>query len=384
MQESLSKNLLNQVEQLGRPALVTLVKKFYRQKNFFQKILNLIRDGIVMINQNGGILSLNDAAKKMFNIQHKGEVIFWKCVPEILSQIDIAQIFSRSVATEISLSYPKKRIFQFYSIPFFDKEEPHVVCVFSDVTQKFLEKTKAIESSRIDSILLLSAGIAHEIGNPLNSISLQLELMKADLLEENYSRTEEAVQICRTEVERLRGIVKNFLQAVRPVQPNFTDVHLLELLNFTIKFLSPELIDAGVQVSFDVKGEVPVVLADIDQLKQVFFNIVKNAMEAMVTDKRLLIKLTSDEQDVILSFVDSGIGIAPEKIGTIFDPFATSKVNGNGLGMFIVQRILRDHGATITVESQENEGTTITVRFPRKFKSPKMLHVKDDNEKDNQ
>ncbi|MDR2806633.1 MAG: PAS domain-containing sensor histidine kinase [Puniceicoccales bacterium] len=367
--------LLERIDQLDHATLVSLVRKFYKQKEVFEKVINIIKDGIVMIGYDGYVLLINDSAEKMLNMGNLRNMIFWKCVPELVRQINVGQMKKKATTAELHLTYPTEKFLKFYSVPFIGDEEVQIICVFSDVTQALEQKKTEIEDERTNSILLLSAGVAHEIGNPLNSINLQLEILHSFIEERNFSGTAEALTVCKQEVARLHGIIKNFLQAVRPVVPNFTNANLLELLNFTIKFLTPELNNAAIKVKMAIKGEIPTVWADIDQIKQVFFNIIKNAMEAMSAKKQLLIVASTDDDHVILKFIDSGKGIPAEYVGKIFEPFCTSKENGTGLGMFIVQRILRDHGATIAIASQENSGTTITLKFPKKIRVPKMLKM---------
>jgi nitrogen fixation/metabolism regulation signal transduction histidine kinase len=376
MNEQTLGRLLARVDQLDRATLTSLARKFYSQRNIFEKVINVIRDGVVMIDRNGQILLANNVAEELLNVRNLRSMVLWKCAPEILQQIDLEQIQKKSIICEIHLSYPTKRALRFYSVPFITEMESQVICVFSDITQDLKQKKKELEEERIHSILLLSAGIAHEIGNPLNSINLQLELMQNFIREQSFNEISESVAVCKKEVERLHGIIKNFLQAVQPVTPNFSDAHLLELLNFVIKFLSPELDNAGVTVHLAVDGDIPVVLADNDQMKQVFFNIIKNAMEAMAHEKCLSISVGSDDDFVILKFTDTGMGIPTERLGKVFEPFCTSKKQGTGLGMFIVQRILRDHHATIAIESKTNAGTTITIKFPRKVHSTRMLGLR--------
>ncbi|MDR2812908.1 MAG: GHKL domain-containing protein [Puniceicoccales bacterium] len=373
MKEQVLGRLLARVDQLDRATLASLARKFYSQRNIFEKVIDVIRDGVVMIDQDGRILLANHVAKELLNVRNLRDMVLWKCAPEILQQIDLGQILEKSIVSDIHLSYPTERILRFYSVPFVAEMELQIICVFSDITQALEQKKKELEEERTNSILLLSAGVAHEIGNPLNSINLQLELMQTFIQEQNFEEISESVAICRKEVERLHGIIKNFLQAVQPVTPNFSDANLLELLNFVIKFLSPELDNAGVSICLTVDGDVPIVLADSDQMKQVFFNIIKNAIEAMTHRKCLSISVGSDADFVILKFTDTGMGISTEQLGKIFEPFCTSKKQGTGLGMFIVQRILRDHHAAIAIESKTNEGTTIIVKFPRKIHSPRML-----------
>jgi signal transduction histidine kinase len=379
MKEQALERLLARIDQLDHATLASLVRKFYSQKNIFEKVINVIRDGIVMIDRMGRVLLANGAIEEMLNIHNLRNVILWKCAPELSQQVDLAQIKEKSIIAEVRLSYPTKKVLRFHSVPFFSDSGVQIICILSDVTQALEQKQREIEDERTNSILLLSAGVAHEIGNPLNSINLQLELMQTFIQERNFEEISESVSVCKTEVERLHGIIKNFLQAVRPVTPNFSEAHLLELLNFVIKFLTPELDNAGVRVRVTRKGEIPVVLADGDQIKQVFFNIVKNSIESMTSEKYLKIDVASDDDFVILKFTDTGEGIPAERLGKVFEPFCTSKKQGTGLGMFIVQRILRDHNATIAVESKINAGTTITLKFPRKIHSPRMLNTVDKN-----
>ncbi|MDR1590543.1 MAG: GHKL domain-containing protein [Puniceicoccales bacterium] len=375
MKEEALRRLLARIEQLDQATLASLVRKFYSQRNVFEKVINVIRDGIVMVDWDGRILLANNVAEELLNVRNLRNMVLWKCAPEILQQIDLAQIQEKSIVGEIHLTYPAEKILRFYSVPFAAETEPQIICVFSDITQDLEQKKKELEEERTHSILLLSAGVAHEIGNPLNSISLQLELMQTFIREKNFEEISEAAMVCQKEAERLHGIIKNFLQAVQPVIPNFSDAHLLELLNFVIKFLSPELDNAGISIQLAVDGDVPIVLADADQIKQVFFNIIKNAMEAMTHKKCLSINVGSDDDFVILKFTDTGIGIPTEQLGKVFEPFCTSKKQGTGLGMFIVQRILRDHHASIAIESKTDMGTTITIKFPRKVHSPRMLNA---------
>ena len=377
MKEGLLKNLFKNIDHLDRQTLITLVRRFYNQKEFFGKIIDLIRDGIVIIDQMGYILLANNVAEEMLNLKGVTNLMLWKCVPELVSQINLDRVVEHAVVSEIVLNYPSKRLVKFYSVPFVDGDQSCVACIFSDITQSTHDKAQEIEQEKTDSIVLLSSGIAHEIGNPLNSIGLQLELMNSLLNDGSCDEVKKSIKICKSEVSRLHGIIKNFLQAVRPVKPNFTDANLCELLNFVVKFLSPELVNSGVEVTFNVEGDVPIILGDTDQLKQVFFNVIKNAMEAMTTQKRLKIKLSTTDDDVIVAIQDTGEGIPDVKIRNIFDPFSTSKQNGTGLGMFIVQRILRDHNATISVESKERIGTTITMKFPKKFRAMKRIPQSD-------
>jgi two-component system, sporulation sensor kinase E len=117
----------------------------------------------------------------------------------------------------------------------------------------------------------------------------------------------------------------------------------------------------------------PVIMADRDQLKQVFFNLIKNAMEAMPPGGRLNLKLRSDDDSVFVAIADTGSGIKAEDLAKLFQPYHTTKVSGHGLGLMIVQRILRDHGGHVGIESKEGVGTVVTLQFPQKHRRVRML-----------
>ena len=130
---------------------------------------------------------------------------------------------------------------------------------------------------------------------------------------------------------------------------------------------------SGLAVEAETAGDLPHVMADRNQIKQVFFNITKNAMEAMQPGGRLRIRSRCDDDSVFLLFGDTGAGIKAEDLGRLFQPYHTTKAGGHGLGLMIVQRIMREHGGQIGVESKEGLGTVVTLQFPRKDRRVRML-----------
>jgi two-component system, sporulation sensor kinase E len=140
-----------------------------------------------------------------------------------------------------------------------------------------------------------------------------------------------------------------------------------------LSFQQHELEDRGVQVEAETPDDLPIVMADRNQVKQVFFNLIKNAMEAMQPGGELHIKSRADDEMVYLAFGDSGEGIKQEELMRLFQPYHTTKEGGNGLGLMVVQRIMREHGGQIGVESKEGVGTVVTLQFPRKDRRVRML-----------
>jgi two-component system, sporulation sensor kinase E len=183
----------------------------------------------------------------------------------------------------------------------------------------------------------------------------------------------DSVDICREEVARLDGIITHYLEAIRPSPPNLAETDLADVLAEVLKFQKREFADRGIAVEAETPAALPPVMADRNQLKQVFFNITKNAMESMQPGGRLMIKSRADDDSVYLLFGDSGSGIRQDDLVMLFQPYHTTKPGGHGLGLMIVQRIMRMHGGQVGVESREGKGTVVTLQFPRKDRRVRML-----------
>ena len=175
------------------------------------------------------------------------------------------------------------------------------------------------------------------------------------------------------EVARLDGIITNFLEAIRPSPPDLAETNLADVLAEVLRFQQREFADRGLAVEAENPATLPPVMADRNQLKQVFFNLTKNAMEAMASGGKLKIKSRADDDSVYLLFGDSGAGIKQEELSRLFQPYHTTKPGGHGLGLLIVQRIMREHGGQVGLESKEGVGTIVTLQFPRKDRRVRML-----------
>ena len=166
------------------------------------------------------------------------------------------------------------------------------------------------------------------------------------------------------EVKRLDTIIENFLKALRPIRPNASECDAFKPLAETLNVLSGELSDIGIKVSVQA-GVIPKVFADEGLLKQLYFNILRNAMEAMDEGGSIKISASSDDDYVKISFADSGCGMDESAMANLFEPYFTTKPDGHGLGMMIIQGIIRAHNGKIDVDSKKGEGTKISIWLPR-------------------
>jgi signal transduction histidine kinase len=223
---------------------------------------------------------------------------------------------------------------------------------------------------------MLAAGVAHEIGNPLNSLNIHLQLIERKLgrlPSATREAIEESLTVARTEIQRLDSIIHQFLRAIRPTTPAFEPYQLNDLVEESVTFLRPEIEDRDILVEMDLDPGLPIVEVDRDQIKQAFYNVIKNAFQAMKTGGILYIRSWQDETYVSVSFSDTGGGISPQDMSKVFKPYFTTKSAGSGLGLLIVRRIVREHGGEIEIESNEGKGVRVSIHLPHGDKRTRLL-----------
>src|SRR5206468_4784815 len=231
---------------------------------------------------------------------------------------------------------------------------------------------------RLNALTLLAAGVAHEIGNPLNSLHIHLQLMERkvhDLEDGAKAELQESIDIARAEVNRLDSIVTQFLRAIRPSKPQLNPENVNTIVEEAVRFFAPEIQDRDVVVEQRLSSDLPLLQIDRDQMKQAFYNVIKNSLEAMKRRGILRIHTDMDDKHVLINFIDSGGGMSPEDLSRVFEPYFTTKLSGTGLGLLIVRRIVREHGGELSIESSQGKGLTLTIRLPYIDKRIRMLEA---------
>lgn len=373
--------VLGRLDSLDAVNLTNLVQRLAKERALFEQIFNTLQEGVLVIDADGVIEYANDAAHRLIGLS--GDTLagqtLWRLVPGLRPTLGGSGAAEQVVAREFELTYPEPRTVRLYMVPFRGEGggARRNAVILSDVTRERLTTARRIEDERTSSILMLAGGVAHELGNPLNSLTIHLQLIARKLKKVKASAEvdsiAESVGVCREEVGRLDGIITHFLEAIRPRPPDLSETNLAEVLAEVLKFQKREFADRGIDVEAETPAALPSVMADRGQLKQVFFNITKNALEAMQPGGRLKIRSRADDDSVYLMFGDSGAGIRQEDLSRLFQPYHTTKPGGHGLGLTIVQRIMRAHGGQAGVESREGLGTVITLQFPRKDRRVRML-----------
>ncbi len=379
--------VLGRLDTLDSVNLANLVQRLARERGLFEEIFNTLQEGVLVITLDGEIDYANDAAHRLIGLgadELAGQIL-WRLVPGLRPSLGAALEDDTAaalpvVAREFELTYPEPRTVRLYMVPFQGEgrgDARRFAVILTDVTRDKQTTAQQLEDERTSSILLLAAGVAHELGNPLNSLTIHLQLIERKLKKLKASKEADSladsVSVCRAEVARLDGIISNFLDAIRPRPPDLSELDLAEVLTEVLRFQQREFSDRRVAIEAEDLGHLPRVMADRNQLKQVFFNITKNALDAMQPGGRLKIRARADDQSVFLLFGDSGSGIKQEDLVRLFQPYHTTKPGGHGLGLMIVQRIMREHGGQVGIESKEGVGTVVTIQFPRKDRRVRML-----------
>jgi signal transduction histidine kinase len=223
-----------------------------------------------------------------------------------------------------------------------------------------------IQSRKLAAVGNLTAGIAHELNNPLNNISLTTEALIDEFDEWDKPTKIKMLKDIFSQVERAGATVANLLDFTRRDQEAFEQLNLKSVMESTIKLMSNEINLSNVQLDVALEDNLPPIMGNQNNLQQVFINLFINALQAMPDGGKLFVRALVENESLKIVFSDTGIGIPEENIGSIFDPFFTTKElgKGTGLGLSVSYGIIQKHRGTITVESEVGKGTSFTIKLP--------------------
>jgi two-component system, sporulation sensor kinase E len=358
-----------------------------QEKGFLETIFNSIQEGIIVTDSTGRITYVNDAACEIFGIDADQSI--GKRLDERVRGLDWNSLSQSSgaLSRDMEIFYPANRFINFYIVPLTiervgdGERQPEPVghaMILRDITESRRTTQQTIESERFNALTLLAAGVAHEIGNPLNSLHIHLQLLERKIRElkgKQKAELQESIDVARSEISRLDSIVTQFLRAIRPSKPELRPENVNALVEETLRFFGPEIKDRDIVVEEELRPDLPLIELDRDQIKQAFYNVIKNSFEAMKRRGIVRIRTDMDATHVLISFTDTGGGISAENLSRIFEPYFTTKTSGSGLGLLIVRRIVREHGGEMAIESSEGRGLTLTLRLPYLDKRVRMLEA---------
>jgi PAS domain S-box-containing protein len=416
--------VLGRIGRLDTEGLQTVVQRLARERTFLETLFNTIEDGVLVLDEHGEIIYFNQAVTQLIGLQPSVE---GQAITDYLPELDWKAISrldnsggQRVVRHEFEVHYPRSRFLRLYAAPL-DGEatgSSGVALILHDATEARQKTFEAIESERIQALTLLAASVAHEIGNPINALDIHLQLMERELkklrniqpslsggaegidwqpapggksaqrnkhrpqptiidhhLDDSTRKLEQYLSVAKGEIHRLDYIVTQFLHAIRPTPPQLKPGSLNEVVEKTLGLLQPELDNRGLTVKKKLDSRLPLAPLDSTQMQQVLVNLLKNAMQATTKGGALTLRTGEGSDGVWLSVADTGGGIPQDQINRIFEPFFTTKKKGSGLGLMIVQRIIRAHSGRIELESHVGRGTTFRIWLPLHEPRPRLLEA---------
>ncbi|MEA1970291.1 MAG: ATP-binding protein, partial [Thermodesulfobacteriota bacterium] len=244
------------------------------------------------------------------------------------------------------------------------KKTGHYILVQRDVTELKILEEKFYESQKLAAVGQLSAGIAHEVRNPLSSIKMSLQILEKRMQPEGNDS--KRFQIARREVEHLEKLVNDLLLYAKPSEPDKRPSDIKNILDHALAMTEKSVSGKNVRVEMDIAKDLPPLDADPAMLEQAFLNIYLNAIDAMEEGGKLSISARKTDGRVLVEVRDNGCGISSEDMPHIFNPFFTKKKYGTGLGLTQIKKIIDLHQGTITISSKEGKGTSVAMTFPTK------------------
>ena len=355
-----------------------IVKKTLNEmKVYTSKLLETMDNAVISVDNKGIVKTFNRKSEEIFN-KKKEEVLKKDCQEVLNLNILGESIFKKcllgkkNISQEIILEEKglKKKILDLNSSFLTDEsgEITGVVAVIRDVTKINDLNEDVARHKRLAALGKLSAGIAHEIRNPLSSIR-----GLAQFVYNSFSKTDERKEDLNTiiqEVDRLNKLVVQVLDFAKLKKPSLTPFSLNDLIRKIAELFKLEIKDKQVKFSLELSPDISQIQADEDQVKQILMNVIINAIQAIPKKGEIKIKtekaLLKGESAVKLIIKDSGVGITEKDFNQIFDPFFSTKEQGSGLGLSIVYKLIEAHQGEIKVESKEGKGTKFIIFLPQK------------------
>lgn len=342
-----------------------LKKQFQSIESYSNKLIQSVSDAIIVVDAEKKIKELNEAAETLFEIN--SESLIGKEISNLINNKECLKFFTdNSVMERFECEIKNKKKFLLVSKSEFidENENENFVLVIKDLTEiRDLEKQIA-RNEQLKAMGELASGVAHEIRNPLNTIGTIVQQLDKDFSPtENKDEYHSLSRLVYKEVRRINETIQNFLRFSKPEPIQKDKFQLSDLMGNIEKqyysLLKEKSITLGLTQKWD--GEVN---WDRNQMKQVLMNLIQNAAEAINNSGDIKIEIRNEENLVLLNISDNGIGMPKENLERIFNLYFTTKASGTGIGLSIIQRIVHEHDGIISVESQENVGTTFMIRLP--------------------
>jgi len=359
---------------------------------------SLIR-GVLVSDSGNNLIIANKAARRLLSIApyEQGRETVWSVIPDET----VTDFLARTLAAGDNVDEKEftvdvngmDRLLSFSVMPMVqDYQVSGSLVLIDDITEKRSREAKMRRMESLASLTTLAAGVAHEIKNPLGALSIHVQLIqKAAAVQEKlcvahnealgsecepfryFRQIDKYLKVVNEEIDRLNGIVVDFLFAVRPVNAQMRRGSINELVTELADFVSVELGNSGIECVLDLDENIAPIDFDFGLMKQALLNVVQNAEAAMASGGKLTITTADMEEEVFIIIADTGTGISEENLSKIFEPYFTTKESGTGLGLTVLFKIVKEHQGEVIVSSREGKGTVFTIALPKPQVARKMI-----------
>lgn len=350
------------------------MQKVEEEREMLSSFINAMSDFISIKDGENRWLELNDFAYKLYNLNEadysgKNDAELSELYPtyrehflECVRTDEEAWAKRKPIQFEEILQLEEgERIFQVIKVPLFTKEgmRKNLFVIGRDVTDIKRAEELIAKNEKLSVVGQLAAGVAHEIRNPLTSLKGFVKLIK-----ENKGDNDFYLGIMDKELERINIIVNELLLIAKPQKEAFSKNNIVSLLRSVIDLMISEAKMSGVKIEVDAGNDLPLIDCEAYHLKQVFINIIKNAIEASEEGDLINVKIFQKEGNICVEIIDEGCGIERERLQRIGEPFFTMKEKGTGLGMTVSYKIIQNHNGSLHIDSELGKGTTVSVHLP--------------------
>ncbi|OGW78145.1 MAG: hypothetical protein A2Z83_05360 [Omnitrophica bacterium GWA2_52_8] len=368
--------VLNRLDKIDPAQVRQYVTELHHTASQLADIIEAVHEGILLMDRTGQIKFYNRQAALWLQIPdapHRTLSIHNPIFDAQLSRILSHSLNTSTVAqSDISLLTPRELTFRVSISPMTNFND-WLLITLEDMTAEKSSLQLYEQLARTESLMKLSAGIAHDIGNPLNSIGIHLQLLRQDIASlsaADKKKIASKISVIESETARLDKIIKDFLKATRKHPLRVKNENLNRVVEEALRFMRPELLEGNIQALVTRDDKLSPFLFDPDRIYQCCLNLIKNALEAMPKGGRLDIVVSHKNKIASISFKDTGVGIRDDVLPHIFEPYFTTKKEGSGLGLMTVFNIIQEHGGRIDVQSKAAKGTDITLILP--MRQPKL------------
>ena len=393
------KRALQKADTLGTEQFQDILLMASKEIDRLETVMDSLIRGVLVCDIAHNLILANKAVRRFLSIvsYEQGREPIWSVIPDqtvadFISRTLLSTDKVEGVEFEVYVNGIEKSISVSVMPVVQDRQVTGSLILVDDITERKIREAKMRRMENLASLTTLAAGVAHEIKNPLGSISIHVQLIqKAVDLQENicnelnkvlgtdcepvryFKQIDKHLKVVNEEIDRLNAIILDFLFAVRPIDANPRRGDINALISELADFVSFELKNAHIECTLNLAENICAVDFDAGLIKPALLNVIKNAAAAMPDGGKLTINTEEDDEEIRIIIADTGIGISDEDLSKIFEPYFTTKETGTGLGLTVFYKVIKEHRGEVTVTSREGKGTVFTIALPKPHIERKLI-----------